>query len=182
MENRYQLKVAGVVRDLPIVQISERLCIASFVILGDTGLVKAAAPEIAKRLPEIDVIVTAEAKGIPLAYEVSALLGHARYYVARKSVKAYMKDPVTDRVNSITTTAEQLLCLDGADAEAIQGKRVALLDDVISTGESLTALERLVKAAGGNVVSRAAILAEGDAVTREDIIFLGELPLFPVES
>ncbi len=182
MEKTYRLEVAGVVRELPIIQISETLCIASFVILGDTGVVKATAPRLVERLPEVDVIITAEAKGIPLAHEVSHLLGMERYYVARKSIKAYMNDPVVDGVNSITTTEKQLLCLDGTDARQIKGKRVAIVDDVISTGESLEALVRLVKAAGGMVTAKAAILAEGDAARREDIIFLGELPLFPIKK
>ena len=182
MEKTYTLEVAGQVRTLPIIPISDTLSIASFVILGDAVLVKAAAPELAKKLPEVDVIVTAEAKGIPLVHEMAHCLGMGRYYVARKSTKAYMKDPVVDQVNSITTTEKQLLCMDGKDAEAICGKRVALVDDVISTGESLDALERLVTAAGGIVAARAAILAEGDAAKRDDIIFLEELPLFPREK
>ena len=180
MEKTYRLEVAGLVRNLPIIPISDTLCIASFVILGDTGVVKAAAPELVKRLPGVDVIVTAEAKGIPLVHEMAHLLGMERYYVARKSTKAYMADPVVDEVNSITTTEKQMLCMDGKDAQAISGKRVAIVDDVISTGESLEALERLVTAAGGIVTARAAILAEGDAALRDDIIFLEELPLFPM--
>ena len=181
MENAvYELTVAGVTRQLPIVQIAPDLAIASFVILGDCELVTAAAPLLAERLPEIDYIVTAEAKGIPLANEVSRLLGLPYYIVARKSIKPYMQTPLTDEVNSITTQKTQSLCLDGKDALAIRGRRVALLDDVISTGASLEAVERLVEKAGGKVVARAAILAEGDAAKRDDIIFLEELPLFPL--
>lgn len=182
MEKTFTLEVAGLVRELPIIQISETLCIASFVILGDTDIVKATAKSLVEKLPEIDVIVTAEAKGIPLVYEISRLLGMERYYVARKSIKAYMDKPVIDSVQSITTTKKQLLCLDGNDAEEIKGKRVAIIDDVISTGESLKALERIVESAGGIITARAAILAEGDAVDRDDIIFLKELPLFPVKG
>lgn len=177
----FRLEVAGLVRELPIIQISETLCIASFVILGDTEIVEAAAHCLVAELPEIDVIVTAEAKGIPLVYEIARLLNMKRYYVARKSIKAYMDKPLIDGVRSITTTQKQLLCLDGNDAEEIRGKRVAIIDDVISTGESLKALERIVESAGGIISARAAILAEGDAVDRTDIIFLKELPLFPVE-
>ncbi len=181
MENAvYELTVAGVTRQLPIVQIAPDLAIASFVILGDCELVTAAAPLLAERLPEIDYIVTAEAKGIPLANEVSRLLGLPYYIVARKSIKPYMQTPLTDEVNSITTQKTQSLCLDGKDALAIRGRRVALLDDVISTGASLEAVERLVEKAGGKIVARAAILAEGDAAKRDDIIFLEELPLFPL--
>ena len=182
MEKIFRLEVAGCVRELPIIQISETLCIASFVILGDTEIVEAAAQCLVEKLPEIDVIVTAEAKGIPLTYEISRLLNMKKYYVARKSIKAYMNEPLLDEVRSITTTQKQLLCLDGNDAEEIRGKRVAIIDDVISTGESLKALERIVEAAGGIIAAKAAILAEGDAVDRTDITFLEELPLFPVEG
>ena len=181
MENStYELTVAGVTRQLPIIQIAPDLAIASFVILGDCELVTAAAPLLAQRLPEIDYVVTAEAKGIPLANEVRLLLGLPYYIVARKSIKPYMKAPLTDEVNSITTQKTQALCLDGKDALAIKGKRVAIVDDVISTGESLSAVERLVEKAGAAVAARAAILAEGDAAKRDDILFLEELPLFPL--
>ena len=181
MENSiYELTVAGVTRQLPVIQIAPDLAIASFVILGDCELVTAAAPLLAEKLPEIDYIVTAEAKGIPLANEVSRLLGLPYYIVARKSIKPYMQTPLTDEVNSITTQKTQSLCLDGKDAMAIRGRRVAILDDVISTGASLEAVERLVEKAGAEIVARAAILAEGDAAKRDDIIFLEELPLFPL--
>ena len=180
MSDCYELNVAGVTRQLPIIPISPELAIASFVILGDCELVTAAAPLLAQRLPEIDYVVTAEAKGIPLANEVSRLLGLPYYIVARKSIKPYMKAPLTDEVNSITTQKTQALCLDGKDALAIKGKRVAIVDDVISTGESLSAVERLVEKAGAAVAARAAILAEGDAAKRDDILFLEELPLFPL--
>lgn len=182
MEKTYTLNVAGVTRDLPVIQISEQLSIASFVVLGDTELICAAAPRLIEKLPEVDVLVTAEAKGIPLVFEISRLMGMTRYFVARKSVKAYMDNPVIDEVQSITTTDKQLLCLDATDAAAIKGKRVAIIDDVISTGESLEAIERLVKAVGGLVTAKAAILAEGDAALREDILFLEKLPLFPVKK
>lgn len=182
MEKTYTLNVAGVTRDLPVIQISEHLSIASFVVLGDTELICAAAPRLIEKLPEVDVLVTAEAKGIPLVFEISRLMGMKRYFVARKSVKAYMDNPVIDEVQSITTTDKQLLCLDAADAAAIKGKRVAIVDDVISTGESIEAIERLVKAVGGLVTVKAAILAEGDAALREDILFLEKLPLFPIKK
>lgn len=172
------LSVTGVTRELPIIQINDNLSIASFVILGDTELVCAAAPEIVKRLPEIDVLVTAEAKGIPLVFEISRLLNMKNYIVARKSVKPYMSSPIIDEVVSITTQKKQLLCLEEKDVECIRGKRVAIIDDVISTGESIQALERLVELAGGIISAKAAILAEGEAANREDIIFLEYLPLF----
>ena len=174
----YTLHVAGLTRELPIIKLSYDLSIASFVILGDTEIVRKTAPIIAKKLPEVDLIVTAEAKGIPLAYEISKVLNLNEYIVARKSVKAYMEEPIEVEVNSITTTNSQKLYLNNQDARKIKGKKVALVDDVISTGQSLKALERLVEKAGGKVVAKAAILAEGDAKNRKDIIFLEALPTF----
>ena len=174
----YTLNVAGLTRELPIIKLSYDLSIASFVILGDTEIVRKTAPIIAKKLPEVDFIVTAEAKGIPLAYEISRILNLNEYVVARKSVKAYMEEPIEVEVNSITTTNSQKLYLNNQDAKKIKGKRVALVDDVISTGQSLKALERLVEKAGGKVLAKAAILAEGDAKDRKDIIFLEALPIF----
>lgn len=174
---KYTLKLCGLIRELPLVEVAPGLKIASFVILGDTELVCRVAPEIVKRLPKVDAIVSAEAKGIPLVHEVSRLLG-MNYFVARKSIKPYMENPLTVEVESITTQKKQLLCLNGIDAQKIKGKRVALIDDVISTGSSIAALEKLVEKAGGIVAAKAAILAEGDAVNRTDIIYLEELPLF----
>ena len=176
--NTYNIEVAGVKRELPIIKITEDLSIASFVILGDTELVCAAAEEIVKKLPQVDVLVTAEAKGIPLTFEISRLLKMKKYIVARKSVKPYMDSPIIDEVVSITTQKKQLLVLDEQDALWIKGKRVAVIDDVISTGESIKAIERLVESAGGIIAAKAAILAEGDAAKRNDIIFLEMLPLF----
>ena len=180
MEKTYTLKVAGLTRELPICKASEKMSIAAFVMFNDVELTIACARDLLAKVPEFDVIVTAEAKGIPLANEVSRLLGLPYYIVARKSIKPYMRAPLTDEVNSITTQKTQSLCLDGKDALAIRGRRVAILDDVISTGASLEAVERLVEKAGAEVAARAAILAEGDAAKREDIIFLEELPLFPL--
>lgn len=177
--NYYELKVAGITRKLPIIKVSDNLSIASFVILGDAEIVEKSAPLIVKKLPEVDILVTAEAKGIPLTYEISKLLKLPTYVVARKSVKSYMKNSIEVNVNSITTLNPQKLFLDNVDAEKIKNKRVALIDDVISTGQSISALENLVKKAGGNIVAKAAILAEGDAKDRDDIIYLEYLPLFP---
>lgn len=182
MDGYYTLEVAGVTRQLPIMQVSPTLCIASFVILGDCEIVTKSAPLIEQKLPQVDYIVTAEAKGIPLVHELCRLRDLPYYIVARKSVKPYMSEPLTDEVVSITTQKKQTLCLDGKDALLLKGKRVAIVDDVISTGESLSAIERLVEKAGGEIVAKAAILAEGDAAQRGDIIFLEELPLFPVEG
>lgn len=180
-QKTYTLQVAGITRELPIVKISDDLAIASFVILGDTELVCVAAAQLVKKLPPVDILVTAEAKGIPLVFEMSRLLGMKRYIVARKSVKPYMESPIVDEVVSITTQKKQILCLDYNDASLVKGRRVAIIDDVISTGESVQTVERLVTKAGGIVVAKAAILAEGDAAQRDDIIFLEELPLFPLK-
>ena len=178
MSDCYELNVAGVTRQLPIIPISPELAIASFVILGDCELVTAAAPLLAQKLPKVDYLVTAEAKGIPLVHEVSRLLGLPYYIVARKSVKPYMAEPLVDEVVSITTQKAQTLCLDGKDALAVKGRRVAIVDDVISTGESLAAMEELLHTIGGKVVGKACVLAEGDAKDRTDIIYLEPLPLF----
>lgn len=178
MKDTYTLQLGTLTRELPLIRLNDNLTIASFVILGDTELVQYVSPLIIDKLPEVDAIVTAEAKGISLSYEISKLLNHKKYYVARKSVKPYMKDPLIDEVVSITTQKKQILCFDGNDAAEIKGKRVALIDDVISTGESLQALEDLVTKAGATVAAKACILAEGDAAKRDDIIFLGALPLF----
>lgn len=176
----YELKIGGLTRQLPIIQIASDLAIASFVILGDCELITKVAPKIVEKLPEVDYLVTAEAKGIPLVNEISRLLNLPYYIVARKSIKPYMADPLTDELVSITTQKVQTLCLDGKDALLIKGKRVAIVDDVISTGESLLAIERLLEKAGAQIMAKAAILAEGDAAKRNDIIFLEELPLFPL--
>jgi len=179
LENRkYSLQIAGLRRELPIIPISDELSIASFVILGDTELVCATAAALVKKLPPVDYLITAEAKGIPLIQEMSRILGMPRYFVARKSIKAYMERPVIIDCDSITTSGKQILCLDRNDAAAIAGKRVAIVDDVISTGHSLTAVETLVSQAMGEVVAKVAILAEGEAAKREDVIYLEELPLF----
>lgn len=176
--NYYTLKIAGLERQLPIIDISDNLSIASFVILGDFELIEAVAPILAEKLPDFDLLVTAEAKGIPLVHEICRVLSKKEYIVARKSIKAYMDKPLIDSVESITTKEKQLLSLDGGDAQKIKGKKIVLIDDVISTGESIDALERLVKLGGGNVVAKATILAEGNACKRDDIIYMDKLPLF----
>lgn len=175
----YKLNVCGLKRDLPIIQISDDLKIASFVLLGDAELAEKAGYELSKRI-DCDIIVTAEAKGIQLAHEIARNLDKESFIVARKSVKTYMNNPISVEVNSITTANTQKLYLDLKDAEKIKGKTVALVDDVISTGQSIAALEALVEKAGGKVVQKLAILAEGDAADREDIIYLEKLPLFEV--
>ena len=174
----YSLNVAGLDRDLPICPVNENLSIAGFVIFGDQELSVACARELLKRAPEYDYILTAEAKGIPLAHEMARQAGDAKYILARKAPKLYMRDLFSVSVQSITTAKEQTLYLDGADAALMKGKRILLVDDVISTGESLAALEVLAEKAGGTVCGRMAILAEGDAQDRDDLIYLEKLPLF----
>lgn len=178
----YPMTVAGLARQLPLCPISDKLMIGAFVIFGDPELTVAAAAELNRRAPEHDVLITAESKGIPLVHEMARQEGNSRYLLARKSAKLYMKDVFSVEVNSITTAKKQTLCIDGDDAAYMKGKRVIIVDDVISTGESLKALETLVERAGGTVVGRMAILAEGDATKREDILYLEKLPLFDSEG
>ena len=174
----YRMTIAGLERDLPICPVNENLSIAGFVIFGDPELTVACARDLLARAPEYDYIITAEAKGIPLVHEMARQAGDAKYILARKGPKLYMRDLFSVTVNSITTAKEQRLYLDGADAALMKGKKILVVDDVISTGESLAALEALVTQAGGIICGRMAILAEGDAQTREDLIYLEKLPLF----
>jgi len=174
----HSMNIAGLERKLPICRVTDDLYIGAFVIFGDCELTTAAAKALLEKAPEYDYIITAESKGIPLAQEMARLNGDAKWMLARKGVKLYMQDVVCVEVKSITTSAVQKLYLDGNDAAMMRGKRVLIVDDVISTGESLHALEELVKEAGGEIVGKMAILAEGDAQSREDIIYLEKLPLF----
>lgn len=178
----YRIQVAGLERDLPLCPISDKLMIGAFVLFGDVELTERCAEDLIKLAPEHDVLLTAESKGIPLIHAMCRLSGKNRYVLARKSVKLYMKDVVKCEVQSITTTARQTLYIDGADADYLKGKRVLIVDDVISTGESLRAMETLVNQAGGNIVGRMAILAEGDAIGRKDITVLAPLPLFDAQG
>ncbi len=178
----YPLHVAGLTRNLPICRVNDSLYIGAFVIFGDVELTECSARELIKIAPEHDVIITAESKGIPLAYEMARQEGVNRYLIARKAPKLYMKNVFTVNVKSITTAKEQTLCIDQEDADFMKGRRVLIVDDVISTGESLKAVEALVEQAGGNIVGRMAILAEGDAADRKDILFLEKLPLFDAEG
>ena len=172
------MKIAGLERELPLCPVSEHLDIAAFIIFGDVEITVAAATELLKKCPEFDYIITPEAKGIPLAYEMARQSGKP-YFICRKGVKVYMKDPVCVNVRSITTQKEQTVYLDGNEGEKIRGKRVLILDDVISTGESLLAVEKLVEKFDAQIVGQEAVLAEGDAADRDDIIFLEKLPVFP---
>ena len=178
MSMTYPLHIAGLVRDLPLCPVNDKLYIGAFVIFGDVELTQACARELLKVAPEYDVLITAESKGIPLAYEMARQAGHNEYLIARKVPKLYMENVFTVNVNSITTEKQQTLCIDQKDADAMKGKRVLIVDDVISTGESLRAVETLVEKAGGNIVGKMAILAEGDAQNRPDLIYLEKLPLF----
>ena len=174
----YPMTIAGLKRELPICPVTDTLSIGAFVIFGDPELTTAAADAMLKIAPEYDYIITAEAKGIPLAHEMARLAGNQKYFIARKKAKAYMTGVFEVKVQSITTAGEQSLFLDKADAELMNGAKILIVDDVISTGESLRAVEELVKAAGGNIVGKMAILAEGDAQVRDDILYLEKLLLF----
>lgn len=180
MQDTYELSVAGLKRDLPICPINDKVSIAAFIMFSDVELTIACASELGRIVPEYDVLLTAESKGIPLAYEMSRQSGK-KYILARKSVKLYMYNPVAVDVKSITTANLQNLYLDSHDMEYLRGKRVLVVDDVISTGESLNAMEELVRRAGGIIAGRAAVLAEGDAARRDDILFLAPLPIFVKE-
>lgn len=174
----YKMTIAGCERELPLCPVNENLDIAAFIMFGDIEITEKAAAALLKISPEHDIVVTAEAKGIPLGYEI-ARQGCREYLVARKGLKVYMPDPVSVSVNSITTLSSQTLYLGRDDADRLKDRRVLIVDDVISTGESLRAIEKLVNKAGGNIVGKVAVLAEGDAADRDDIIFLEKLPLFP---
>lgn len=171
------MTIAGLERKLPLCRLNDDLKIGAFVIFGDAELTVACARDLLEKAPEFDYIVTAEAKGIPLAHEMSRQSGK-KYFVARKKPKLYMTGVFEATVNSITTEGEQKLYLDTAEAEEIKGKRVIIADDVISLGESLKAVQTLLEKAGANVVANMTILAEGDAANRKDIIYLEKLPLF----
>ena len=177
MEEFYPLHVAGLDRQLPICKISDDLSIAAFVLFGDVEMTVAAAEHLLKVAPVHDILITAEAKGIPLVHEMARQNCESNYIVARKGSKLYMKNLFSVELQSITTQKKQTLFIDSAEADRMRGRRVLIVDDVISTGESLRALEKLVKEAGGEIAGRMAILAEGDAKYRDDIIYLEYLPL-----
>ena len=182
MNKSYPITISGVKRELPLCPLNDELQIAAFVIFGDVELTCACASELIKMAPEHDVMITSESKGIPLIFEMARQMGVNKYILARKMQKLYMSDVFACEVNSITTAKKQVLYLDGADAEYMKGKRVLIVDDVISTGESLRAIEELVERAGGIIVGKMAILAEGDAKDRDDIKYLEPLPLFRADG
>ena len=174
----YEMDIAGLKRELPLCKVTDDLYIGAFVMFGDVELTVHCAAELLKRAPEYDYIIAPEAKAIPLLYEMARQSGAEKYFLARKVPKAYMTGVFEVSVKSITTMSVQRLIIDTADAELIKGKRMLIVDDVISTGESLRAMEKLVTAAGGIIVGRMAVLAEGDAADRDDIITLAPLPVF----
>ena len=180
----YPMEIAGLKRELPLCKITDDLYIGAFICFGDAELTVACAREMLKLIPaeEYDYLFTAEAKSIPLIHEMARQSGAEKYFIARKGAKAYMPDPLCVEDRSITTAGTQKLYLGRDDAELIRGKRILLIDDVISTGGSLLAMESLVKEAGGTVVGKIAVLAEGDAAERTDIKFLAPLPLFNADG
>lgn len=176
---KYKMVIAGLERELPVVPVNDKLSIAAFILFGDAEMTVAAAAELLKKAPEFDVILTPEAKSIPLAHEMSRQSGKS-YVVARKGIKIYMANPICVEVKSITTKVIQKLYLGESDAAKLTGRRVLIVDDVISTGESLLAVQKLTAKAGGIVAASCAVLAEGDAAKRDDIIYLEPLPLITV--
>lgn len=181
-KTHYTIKIAGLERQLPLCPLNKDLYIAGFVMFGDVEITVAAAKALLEKAPEHDIMVTAESKGIPLLYEMARQAGENNYVVARKGPKLYMQNVHMTYVDSITTDHRQMLCLGDADKKLIEGKRVLIVDDVISTGESLLAIEKLVEELGGKTVGKMAVLAEGDAIKRTDIIYLEKLPLFDSEG
>ena len=178
----YEMDIAGLKRDLPLCRVTDDLYIGAFVMFGDVELTVHCAAELLKRAPEYDYLIAPEAKAIPLLYEMARQSGAEKYFLARKGAKAYMTGVFEVEVRSITTMHIQKLVIDTADAELIKGKKILIVDDVISTGESLHAMEELVKRAGCIIAGKMAVLAEGDAKDRDDIITLAPLPLFNADG
>lgn len=176
------MTVAGLTRKLPMFRVNDNISIAAFIIFGDVELTVESAKALLKKIPEHDIMITAEAKSIPLIHEMARQSGVNDYVIARKKPKVYMSEIIETTVNSITTQSEQKLYLGKDEADKLKGRRVLIVDDVISTGESLAALEALVNAVGGNIVGKAAILAEGSAAGRDDITYLERLPLFDADG
>lgn len=178
----YEMTIAGCKRQLPLCPINDELYIGAFIMFSDVEITKAAAKALLEKAPEFDVIITAESKGIPLAYEMARQAGIDDYVVARKGAKLYMENVITTEVDSITTDHIQTLCLGQREIDLMTGKRILIVDDVISTGESLLSLEKLIDQIDCEIVGKMAVLAEGEAADREDIIFLEKLPLFNADG
>lgn len=179
---KYTIDIAGLKRDLPLCKVTDDLYIGAFIMFGDVEVTTHSAAELLKRAPAHDIMITAESKGIPLLYEMARQAGQNNYIVARKGPKLYMQNVITTEVDSITTAHTQTLCIGEQEANAMRGKRVLIVDDVISTGNSLESIETLVKQVGGEIVGRMAVLAEGDAIGREDLTYLAPLPLFNADG
>ncbi len=182
MKKFHTMNIAGLDRELQLFKINDNLQIAAFILFGDVEITKASAKALLERAPEYDVLFTAECKSLPLIYEMARQNNDNTYIIARKAPKLYMENLLTTEVDSITTANVQKLCIGQSEVDAIRGKRVLIVDDVISTGESLIAMETLVKKAGGQIVGKMAVLAEGDAKDRNDIIYLEPLPLFDADG
>lgn len=178
----YEMTIAGCKRQLPLCKINEELYIGAFIMFSDVEITRASATALLEKAPEFDIIITAESKGIPLAYEMARQANTNDYIVARKGPKLYMQNVITTEVDSITTDHIQTLCLGQTEIDKMKGKRVLIVDDVISTGESLLSIETLLKQIDCEIVGRMAVLAEGEAADRDDIIFLEKLPLFNADG
>lgn len=178
----YTIEIAGLKRDLQLFKISDNLQIAAFILFGDVEITKASAKKLLEIAPEYDILITADGKSLPLIYEMAAQHGDSNYIVARKTPKLYMENVVSSATKSITTATTQTLCIGQSDMDAMKGKRVLIVDDVISTGETLVSLEKLINAAEGKIVGKMAILAEGSAKDRDDITYLAPLPLFDADN
>jgi len=176
----YPVQVGGVSRQLPLFEVAPGLRIAVLNILGDTELVQACASVLAQKLQAVphDLLVTAEAKSIPLIHALSVANGDRRYVVLRKAYKPYMGETLKAETVSITTGAPQTLYMDEKDRALVDGKRIVLIDDVISTGSTLKGMRQLIDQAGGEVVGEAAVFTEGDPGDWDGVIALGHLPLF----
>ncbi len=182
MKKAYEIEIAGLKRELPLCKVSEDFYIGAFIMFGDVEITEACAKALLSKAPEFDIMITAESKGIPLLYEMARQAGSNNYIVARKAPKLYMQNVIVTDVNSITTAHKQILCIGQADADLMRDKRVLVIDDVISTGESLAALEALINQVGGNIVGKMCVLAEGDAIGRKDITYLAPLPVFHADG
>lgn len=177
MSEKYSLDIAGYKTELPILPLPNGLKICFFNLHGDVELTEHCGKELSKFLTDADIILTAESKGLQLSHVIAKELGHKYYTVCRKSKKLYMQDGLEAKVKSITTGNEQTLYLSKHDADLLKDKKVAIVDDVISTGGSLLGLEKIVEMAGGIIYKKAFVLAEGAAADRKDVIYLAKIPL-----
>ncbi len=178
----HTVDIAGMKRDLKLYPAGPDTKIAAFILFGDVEITGHAASKLLELAPDYDLIFTAEAKSIPLAYEMARQSGSNDYIIARKGMKVYMEDAISVHVRSITTENVQTLYLGGNEVERIKGKKILIVDDVVSTGESLAAMEELVEKAGGIIADRMFVLAEGAAAERKDITYLAKIPLFDADG